>query len=415
MASTRLCLTSALLLVVACGGGESSPDAAPMQPDAAFPATVACGADVVPSGPVALAKNIIIVMGDGMGPAQIQAGRMTAGRDLSFEALSEPTYVNTDSLTTDTADNPEINPTDSAAAATALATGTRVVNEVLSVDGSGQPIETVAEKAKAAGKAIGLVTTSFVHDASTMAWVAHAASRDDHDLLLNQLLSTAKPDVILGGGQSFFDANAGAYAAIAESEGYHIVRTAAELSAWNPSNDPMVLGLFQGSQLSDAPELYEWYTTPAFFKDGTETDPPLADMALSALGRLSSDTDGFFLFVEDEHTDTIGHIAIYNRDTAPAWLPPEVLEVDKTVTAIISWIEQNSSWDDTLLVVLADHETGGYTLYGDDTLDAVFWASPLHSQAPVAIYAKGPGADTLASACRISDVHWLFTGQLPAQ
>lgn len=409
-------LVGLAVVLAACGDDGAATDAGLATPDAAYPSLVQCSTDVTPSGPVTMAKNIIIVMGDGMGPAQIQAGRMVAGRDLSFEALSEPTYVNTDSLTTDMVaeEDKETNPTDSAASATALATGTRVVNEVLSVDGSGQPLPTVAEAAKAAGKAIGLVTTSFIHDASPMAWVAHVASRDDHDLILNQLLSSAKPDVILGGGQSFFEANGGALTAVAETEGYHMVYTAAELAAWNPATEPQVLGLFQGTQLSDAPELYEWYTTPAYFKDGTETDPPLATMATAALSRLSSDTDGFFLFVEDEHTDTIGHIAIYNRDTAPAWLPPEVLEVDKTVTAVIDWIEQNSSWDETLLVVLADHETGGYTLYGDNVLDALFWASPLHSRAAVAVYARGPGAENLASACRIADVHYLLTGQLPA-
>jgi len=407
-------LFAGVFLFAGCGGDNNANDAAVMQPDAAFPLQVTCAGDVTPSGPVSMAKNIIIVMGDGMGPTQIQAGRMVAGRDLSFEALSEPTYINTDSLTTDASANPETNPTDSAAAATALATGVRVVNEVLSVGDGGELLPTVAETAKSDGKAIGLVTTSFVHDASPMAWVAHVLSRDDHDALITQLLSSAKPDVIMGGGQPEFDANKGAYATLATTEGYHIVRNATELAAWNPATNPQLLGLFQGTQFSDAPELYEWYTTPAFFRDGTAEDPPLADMAISALGRLSSDPEGFFLFVEDEHTDTIGHIAIYNRDDAPGWLPPEVLEVDKTVTSIINWIEQNSSWDETLLVVLADHETGGYTLYGDNLADAVFWASPLHSQAAVAVYAKGPGSENLASACRISDVHYLFTGQLPA-
>jgi alkaline phosphatase len=413
--SWKLAGFSALTIFVACGdGGSSSSDAGMITPDASYPGSIQCSSELTPSGSPTLPKNIIIIMGDGMGPVQIEAaGIMNQHTPLRFEGISEPVYFNTDSITTDRATDPSLDPTDSAAAATAMATGVRTLNGALGLDPDGQSHQTVAELARAEGKSIGLVTTSFIYDASPMAWVVHHSDRDDYSAILDQLL-TFQPEVILGGGRPIFEEGGGARLTQAENAGYHILSDQTELAAWDTSANPKALGLFQGTAVSLSPSLYEWFMTPVSYRKPESTDPPLDAMVSRALDALSSDQDGFFLFVENEHIDTLGHVALVEREIAPTGVPAEVLEVDKAVAVALDWIATNSSFDETLLVVTADHETGGYTLYGEDLSEAWFWGTPEHTRQPVAIYAAGPGSANMSSICRISDLHHLLTGQLPA-
>lgn len=395
----------------ACGGGGSDADAI-SHPDSGFPATIECGDDLAPSGDVALAKNIIFMMGDGMGPAQVRAGQIEADRPMSFEALPGPYRFNTDSVTTDDSPDPTLAPTDSAAAATAIASGTRTDNGKVGLDPLLQPVESLAEMARAEGKAIGLTTTSFLYDASPMAFAVHVEDRDNHGLILTQLFSTALPEVVLGGGLELREDSGATYLDMATTAGYTVLRDKDELAAWDPSTDPMALGIFDSPE-SSVPSLYDWGTTPQIWRDGTETDPDLTQMALRALDRLSTDPEGFFLFVENEHIDTLGHISVVERELSPIAMPLEVVAFDEAVAAVVAWVEANSSWDETLLVVAADHETGSYQLYGPDLSEALFW-SPEHSRTPPGMWTRGPGSENAAAICRISDVHLLLTGQLPA-
>jgi alkaline phosphatase len=401
------------LALAACGSDGAAADAAPPLPDAHYPSTIECAGDVAPDGDPVLPKNIIVIMGDGMGPVQVQAGGIINGGPLALEGVSDAVYVNTDSLTTDAADVPDDEPTDSAAAATAMATGVRTANDVVGLDPDGAELETIADLAKAAGKSVGIVTNSFLYDASPAAFYAHTDNRDDHDAILTALVTDAQPDVILGGGRELFEALGGTYLNLAVDAGYFVIHDDAELAAWDPTANPMALGLFQGSAVSEAPSLWEWFTTPVALRDDTSTDPRLPAMAQRALDALDDNDAGFFLFVENEHIDTLGHIALIKRELAAEGMPLEVVEVDATVEVALAWIEQSSSFDETLLIVTADHETGGYGFYMDDLGDPSWWASPFHSRQPVAVYARGPGAENLASLCRGADVFRLMTGRLP--
>ena len=398
-------------LCAACGGGDGAVDAA-SHPDTGFPALIECGDDLTASGEVTLPSNIIFMMGDGMGPAQVRAGQISAGRQMRFESLPGPIRFNTDSITTDESADPTLAPTDSAAAATAFASGTRTKNGRVGLDALLQPVESVAEIARDAGKAIGLVTTSFAYDASPMAFAVHVEDRDNHGLILTELFTTARPDLLLGGGLMLREDAGSIYLDMATAAGYTVLRDKDELAAWNPTTDPMVLGIFDAPE-STVPSLYQWGTTPRIFRDDTTTDPDLAAMTARALDRMVADPEGFFLFVENEHIDTLGHIAVVERELAPAAMPLEVVAFDDAVGVVLDWIEANSSYEETLLIVTADHETGSYQLYGPDLNDALFW-SPNHSRTPPGLWARGPGAENLAAICRISDVHLLLTGQLPA-
>ena len=140
--------------------------------------------------------NVILFIGDGMGPEQVKAASHYAGGPLSFERL--PYHGR---AMTWPASNP-LDVTDSAAAATAMATGMKVSNGVLSVaiPGDGRPLPTILEQFKQMGRSTGLVTTTYITHATPAAFAAHVASRDKHDLIAQDYLQRTRPDVMLGGG-----------------------------------------------------------------------------------------------------------------------------------------------------------------------------------------------------------------------
>ncbi|MCG8422095.1 MAG: alkaline phosphatase [Proteobacteria bacterium] len=407
----RLVLASAAS--VALGACSQPPnEIADPAPDMPYPEEILCPDEIIPDSDAAPAKNIILIIGDGMGPLQVEAGRIANGGPLAWDALDGPIYFNTDSLTTDRSDDPDSAPTDSAAAATAMATGVRVLNGSLSTAEDGRHLDTVLETARAQGKAVGLVTTSYLYDASPMAFAVHVEARGMYSAVVDQLL-TVRPEVVMGGALSFFSDNDGAYAAMAEAAGYHLVYDASELAAWDPAAHPALLGLFQSSYDSLAPNLYQWGTTPVAARDQTSTDPLLADMVGRALDRLGRDSEGFFLFVENETIDSLGHISIVERDLARTGMPEEVVALSNAVQVVLDWVVVNSSFDETLVVITADHECGSYVLNGVDLDDGKF-LSLQHTRTPVALWAAGPGSKRIDSICRGSDVYHLLTGQLPA-
>ena len=143
------------------------------------------------------AKNIILFIGDGMGAGQIKAAGMYgtgAEGTLSFEVFPYKGSISTV--------NAEGGVTDSAAAATAMATGTKVSNGVLGValPGDGMPLETVLEVVKKQGKRTGLVTTTSITHATPAAFASHEKSRDEHDAIAAAYLNESRPDILFGGG-----------------------------------------------------------------------------------------------------------------------------------------------------------------------------------------------------------------------
>jgi alkaline phosphatase len=389
-------------LVAACGN------------EPAFPSAIDCPGDTQISGDPVLPKNVIFIMGDGMGPLHLRAGEIEADAPLAItSSLEGPVYVNTDSVTTDRTLDSDSAPTDSAAGATALASGVRTLNGMVGVDADGNAVETVAEIAKSQGKSVGLVTTTFVYDASPGAFVAHTADRDLVEDVVNDVLTNAQPDLMFGAGQEVFDANGGELATLAAEQGYVMLRDAAGLASWDPSTEPRVLGLFPTAP-APVPGVYDWGLTPMRLRTADTPDPRLTVMASRALERLSSDPDGFFLFIENEHIDTLGHVALVVTQTAVDGIPLEVAELDATVRIVLDWVAESSSFDETLVVVGADHENGGYRFDGDDPSTASFPNAPLHTRLPVPVYAAGPGAENIGSLCRVSDVFLLLTGRLPA-
>src|SRR4051812_18959347 len=149
----------------------------------------------------ATAKNVILFIGDGMGPVQRRVARLSNGtRDhgLVMERLPVTGLVHTGCA------DPLADVTDSAAAATALATGVKTVNGAIGMDPAGTAVPTILELAKAAGKATGLVTTCQVTDATPAAFGAHVPDRRDQSEIARQFIEESSVDVILGGGTDWW-------------------------------------------------------------------------------------------------------------------------------------------------------------------------------------------------------------------
>lgn len=288
-------------------------------------------------------RNIIILFGDGAAPTQWEFGRYTS------RVLRNRPFVTTDVvfrqgtlglLTTASADSPV---TDSAAAASAMATGHKARTGEISVSVEGKPLKTALELAKERGKRVGLVTTAAVHDASPAAFAAHAKSRRGSQAIVDQFLAF-EPEVLLGGGRDYFlpKGTAGGKrsdgkdvtAAFAQ-KGYDVVATAAALRA---SKARRLLGLFADDDMN-----LEIDRDP-------KQEPSTAEMASAALGVLEGSPNGFVLFIENEGIDTSAH-----QNDAAAMMR-DLWAFDDAVQVALEFQKRHP---DTLIVITGDHETGG--------------------------------------------------------
>jgi alkaline phosphatase len=328
-------------------------------------------------------RNVIFCIGDGMGINQVTlAGSTVAdpGGKLYLERLPVSGLVRTYSA--------DSRVTDSAAAGTALACGIKTKNGMIGMTPDEQAYCSILEAAKAKGMATGLVVTCTMSHATPASFGSHVKSRKLEPAIAEQLLDN-RINVLFGGGRKYFlpqsDPNSGRkddinLIARAQEAGYTYVQTAAELAK---ANDDHVLGLFQLDAL----------TTGA-------AEPSLAKLtrkAIRVLKRANLESVdgryGFFLMIEGSQIDWECHA---NKAGGAI---RQTLLFDQAVEAAVDFALKDGH---TLVVVTADHETGGMTLIGggdEDKGDAeltVKWATKGHSGAPVGIWALGPGAKRFA-------------------
>jgi alkaline phosphatase len=290
-------------------------------------------------------KNIVIMFADGVAATQWELGRYSAHvlRNQAFAATD--VVFKEGSLGLLSTDPRNAFVTDSAAAASAMSTGVKVDNFVLSMAPDGKPLRTVMEAAKAAGKKIGLVTTAEIYDASPAAFSVHAKNRRESQSIVDQYLAM-EPDVLLGGGSDYFlprSAPGGKrgdgrdmIAAFAQ-KGYAIARNTQELKG---AKGAKLLGLFADEDMA-----FEIDRDPA-------KEPSTAEMARAALDALSgASPNGFVLFVENENPDSAGHYNDAAGVIRALWAFDEALKLVLDFRA--------KAPGDTLVIVTGDHETGG--------------------------------------------------------
>jgi len=307
-------------------------------------------------------KNVILLIGDGMGTSHVLAARAlsagVAGR-LFMERLPV-----SGTLTTYADDSIY---TDSAAGATALATGHKTAPFLLSVTPARRRLTTVAEAAMKRGMAVGLVTDSYLLDATPAAFVAHTRRRL-REVVAAQMASSGA--TILAGELLPGDEDLEKLLAPFRDGGYAVARSLDELRSATGS----VAGLFPPTAIGDPAQ-----------------PPELGELAAAALDKLSPSPAGFFLMVETEETDTGSHFNDFER------VVRGVLTLDAIVERAVDFARRDGQ---TLVLVTADHETGGLMLLGGTPEEPLRyrWGTTNHTASPVPIFAYGPGAERFTGA-----------------
>lgn len=313
------------------------------------------------------ARRVILFVGDGAGIAHWSAAYLQSD---SLSVTGFPVVGLVDPA------NTSRNLPESASSATAFALGLRTYYRGLGVGPDSTPRPSVLEAAEEAGLATGLVTTTFLVDATPAAFAAHVKVRTQYREIARQI-AAKDIEVLLGDGRRHLTSG---FVSRRPIEGlrdrYVFIDSAEELRALDPDTVERLLGLFDIDRVADP----------------DRREPALAEMTAAALEILGRDPDGFFLLVEDEHTDHRGH------DNAPLEvIGAEVLHFDRAIREALSY---RSGHPETLIIVAADHETGGLAIVAD-TIHAKGSDRPLvaryattgHSAELVPIFAIGPGAE----------------------
>jgi alkaline phosphatase len=292
-------------------------------------------------------KNVIMMIGDGMGIGQIEIARlMEKGKEgnLFIQSLPHVALVQT------WAANHFV--PDSASAGTALAAGIKTDNKMVGMTPDGQPVDSILDKFKQNGKKVGVISTNPVTDATPASFVASVKTRYEQPEIARQLLSN-EVDVILGGGARYFGEKKQKGPDLIpqfKEKGYGYATTKAEMLSLTDSEK--VLGLF-----------HKTYMT--YVQDREEVnsqEPSLFEMTKFAIDVLSKSKEGFFLMSEGARIDHAAHAA----DVPGVW--KELIDFDKAVEYAVNWAEKDGN---TLVIVIADHETLGFAATEPMNLDAL--------------------------------------------
>lgn len=296
-------------------------------------------------------KNVILIIGDGMGANQVEFVRrfgLAEGQKLDLDKAEYKGLVDTNCL-----DNYV---TDSAASATAMATGVRTLYQRMGMDKDGNDLETILDIAHNNGLMTGLVTNDFLTGATPGGFSAHLTNRNlnKSKIVEDQINSTI--DVIMGKGEAdFFE-----YKEEIISKG------------WDYTNNRDTMNKSKSSKLLTV------YPTSNKLAD---TVPTLSEMTEKALNVLSKSDEGFVLVIEEAHVDK----EIDGGDLDG--MVEAVIRLDQTLRICLNFMRTN---DDTLVIVVADHETGGLIIgEGEPSTDWITEPDNYHTAVKVPVYAYG--------------------------
>ncbi len=318
---------------------------------------------VVPAEPEKI-KNLIIIIGDGMGPIHITSGQLADGKTYQFTQW-EGTRCNTDSVDK----NGTRVLTDSAASATALATGTLTINGYLGKDPKQKDLTTIMDIAKGMGKSVGVVTSDQIYGATPSGFSAHSPDRNNSMLItLTQLRSDV--DLFCGLRDDSYYAS---YSNYFDQYGYHY--------ATNLNNKQEILD-------SDKAFL------PLDIENGAANEIPLKDAASLALEFLEKDDDGFVLMIEQAYIDK------YSHSNDIDGMLKRMTSIDETVDTVVDWIGDRK---DTAVIVTADHETGGLSASEKTQYNNTYtsgakkffyqWSTTGHTKTEVKVFVYGYDVD----------------------
>lgn len=313
--------------------------------------------------------NLILFIGDGMGVSHVYAAMTVSGNSMTFPSFPVTGFSKTHSANSYS--------TDSAAGGTALATGEKTNNRMISVRPDSTVLVTLLEHARAVGMSTGIVCTSSLTDATPAAFAAHVPLRYDYRAVAGWYVSGAA-EVFIGGGRKYFEPVVDSAGNFSRSEdlitklehaGYDVT---IDLDSFVASGSRRLAGLISDG---DLPRIYEG------------RDPQyLARATAKAIEVLSRNRKGFVLMVEGSEIDDAGH------SNSTSMVTEEVLDLDRAVAVAFDYASKNGK---TLIVVTADHETGGMSITGGNIekreVSGAFSFTG-HSGVMVPVFAYGPGA-----------------------
>ncbi|MFE8103502.1 alkaline phosphatase [Brenneria goodwinii] len=314
--------------------------------------------------------------------------------------------------------------TDSAAAATALASGHKTYNNAINWSNDDKKLKHIGEYAVENGKALGVITSVQWSHATPAGFLAHNVSRNDYAAIGKEIIESGLATVVMGSGHPAYDENGKAITPkddkayryvggkeewdrlISGKTAYKHIETKADFEALannklDLGNKTKLIGTVQNN------------ATLQFNRDGVAAgnllpnQPDLVTMTKGALNLVAKNPNGFMLMVEGGAVDWAAHANNLPR------LIEEQIDFNRSVEAVAEWVEENSSWDETLVIVTTDHGNG--LLLGPDSnndafsdivnqgagaLPLVRWHTDTHTRELVPVFAKGPGADFLTSAAK---------------
>ncbi|MBN2417513.1 alkaline phosphatase [bacterium] len=323
--------------------------------------------------------NVILLIGDGMGVAQLTAGKTVKGT-ISMERFPVAGLVTTHAAGSYI--------TDSAASGTALATGHKTDNGVIGMAPDHMVLKNVTEYAEESGCATGLVATSAITHVTPACFAAHVPERHMYAEVAEDLCESGV-DVLFGGGYGYFLPSSHPQSLRTDDRNlmkslagtHRLIYTPAGLDSL--ADCERVAGLFyQGHP----PAVHERNTT-------------LSALTEAALSVLSRSRRGFFLMVEGSQIDWSGH------DNDSQGIIDEFIDFDDAVGTAADWALARGN---TLVIVVADHETGGYTLLNgsieERTVTEVSFSTSYHTGSMVPLFALGPGASRFSGILDNTDI-----------
>lgn len=305
------------------------------------------------------------MIGDGMGLTQITAGMYAKVDKLNLERIRHIGLIKTHAI-----DNLI---TDSAAGASAFACGKKTYNGAIAVDSSGAPMKTILEIAHEHGKGTGVIATSTIQHATPACFYAHQPSRAMYDEITTDFLS-GTVDIAIGGGHRPFVSRKDNRNIEEEMKamGYTFFE---DLEAARLSDNPKKMILAGKGHLKS-------------IKRGRGSF--LGNASLMAIEHLQANDSGFFLVIEGSQIDWGGH------SNDGEYIINEVIDFDNTVGKVLDFAAYDQN---TLVIITADHETGGFSIVGGDKnsgqLESIF-TTDKHTATLIPVFAFGPGAEAFS-------------------
>ena len=414
------------------------------------------------------AKNVILLIGDGMGFNHVDAtsiykhgrtgGLIFEGFPVKFAVSTYPAGGGYDGEKVwGGFDYVKKGATDSAAAATALATGAKTYNGAIGVGEAKAPLGNVVEAAEALGKSTGVVSSVMFSHATPAGFVAHNEDRDNYADIALEMLERSSVDVIMGVGHPLYDDDGRAVEDNGEPKRYTYVggkdewerivsgkagegsdadHNGIQDDAWTfvemrGDFQKMVSGTVP-KRVVGIPRIHAALQNGRSGRDDNKKDdkpfetplvssvPTLAEMTAAAINVLDGNEKGFLLMVEGGSIDGAAHSNVSGR------VIEETLDFEGAVEAVVAWVEKNSNWDETLVIVTADHETGYLTGPQSDAagqegrrdaaarnailgngggkMPQMEWHSGGHTNSLVPLYARGRAAALLEKYADETDV-----------